>query len=148
MKRFLDLPPVWLFFFMCLHWLVVLMAQGQSANPFLRLLGLVFMLAGFILIIWAAIWFRREQTPIHPGHAPSALIQSGPFRFSRNPIYLGMAVIFCGFVVWTGQPLGFLLVPFFIGTITNRFIRHEEQRLRDAFGDEAERYLSQTRRWL
>ena len=110
--------------------------------------GAVFALAGFVLILWAALWFWRKRTTIEPHHDPSALIVEGPYRLSRNPIYLGMLAILTGAVLWQGA-LSPVPVPFaFAAILSRRFIEPEEAALRRAFGAEAERYLAATRRWL
>ncbi len=109
---------------------------------------MVLALAGLALIGWAALWFWRKKTTIEPHHAPTALIVEGPYRLSRNPIYLGLLAILTGAVVWLGT-LSAVPVPVaFAAILSRRFIEPEEATLRRAFGSEAERYLTATRRWL
>ncbi len=78
----------------------------------------------------------------------SALITSGIFARTRNPIYLGDALILTGLIlIWDAVPSS-ILIPAFVLLIQTRFILAEESRLRDAFGDEFLRYTASTRRWL
>ncbi|MBF9030147.1 isoprenylcysteine carboxylmethyltransferase family protein [Rhodobacterales bacterium HKCCE3408] len=118
------------------------------AGPVLRAVGIVIALAGVVLIGWSAYWFRRRRTKIEPHHDPLALIVEGPFRLSRNPIYLGMLAILTGQVLWLGALPGLLLPPLFFDILTRRFVLPEEARLRDGFGPAARRYMERTRRWL
>lgn len=147
MNKFPDLPPIWLLGAVALVW-----ALGRWL-PLWRLEGLwapgaALIFAGVVLIVWSALWFKRKRTSIEPGQKPKALIFEGPYRLSRNPIYLGMAVILTGAVVWAGAVSGLLVLPGFIAIITRRFIWWEEAALTAAFGAEAEAYLAATRRWV
>lgn len=144
LRGFPDLPPVWAAAAAAASWALARWAPLVALPPGM---GRVFFAAGLGLILWAGVWFWRKRTPIEPGHVPRALIVEGPYRINRNPIYTGLALILVG---W-GLSLGALsaLVPalVFPFVITARFITTEEAMLRAAFGAEAERYMSATRRW-
>lgn len=114
----------------------------------LSIVGWGLFAVGLVLIGWSAFWFWRRNTTIEPHHVPKTLIVEGPYQLSRNPIYLGMATILAGVIVWLGQLLCLALVPLFIMVMNRRFIIPEEATLRATFGDEAEIYLQATRRWL
>ncbi len=149
MKGFPDLPPIWFAGFCIVGWflareLPLVMAFG----PVFRLSGLVLIATGLAVIGWSALWFLKMKTTIEPHHDPSVLITEGPFRFSRNPIYLAMVAMLTGFVLWLGALSAVLLPGLFISVLTIRFILPEEARLVDAFGLEARRYMQVTRRWL
>ena len=92
--------------------------------------------------------FLRHRTPIEPHHTPNALISTGPFAITRNPIYVAMALMLAGWALWSGVVLGLVLVPLFRWIITRRFILDEEARLRAAFGPDADAYIANTRRWI
>jgi len=149
MHRFPDIPPVWLVGGLGLvaglwrWWPVADFGSGR-----LRLLGGALVVAGVVLIFASAFWFWRKHTSIEPGDTPRVLIRQGPYRLSRNPIYLGMVIILSGAVLASGSLSAVLIVPGFIVLISRRFIRSEEVMLRATFGAEAERYLAATRRWL
>lgn len=149
MKGFPDLPPVWLVMGLGLAWVMATyLPLVRLFGPVLQAVGIMLALAGFGLILWAALWFWRKQTTIEPHHEPRRLIVEGPYRLSRNPIYLGMLAILTGAVLWHGA-LSPLPLPFAFATImTRRFILPEEAALTRLFGAEAQAYLAATRRWL
>ncbi|WP_146174134.1 methyltransferase family protein [Litoreibacter ponti] len=148
MKGFPDLPPLWLVLFLMINWAVSTAIPGNPSAPVLDYVSWGLIGLGLALIAWSAIWFWRRKTPIEPHHTPKALIVEGPYRVSRNPIYLALVIILAGAVIGRGQPVCLILVPLFWGTLNRRFVLPEEQGLRDAFGAEAEAYLSRTRRWI
>ena len=117
-------------------------------GPALQAIGAALSIAGIGLIFWSAMWFLRKKTTIEPHESPTTLIVEGPYRVSRNPIYLGMVAILAGVVLWYGALSGVILPGIFVSVLSLRFIQPEEDGLRAAFGAEAEAYLSTTRRWL
>jgi protein-S-isoprenylcysteine O-methyltransferase Ste14 len=76
------------------------------------------------------------------------LVTTGIFSRSRNPIYLGDALVLAGLALRWEAPIALVLVPLFMGTITQRFIVPEENRLRVKFRADFARYCQKTRRWL
>lgn len=148
MKGFPDLPPLWLFLFLVANWGLAWIWPGVASGPVLDGLSWGLIGIGLALIVWAAVWFWRRKTTIEPHHDPQALIVEGPFRVSRNPIYLGLLVILLGAVIGRGQPLGLILVGLFFWVLDRRFAAPEEARLRAGFGAAAEAYFKATRRWL
>ncbi len=99
------------------------------------------------VIGWAAVEFRRHRTTILPLRQPTSLLERGPFRFSRNPIYLGMLLL--AFVPWLGWgAVGLLLAPaLFFGVINGAVIPHEERTLEAVFGGPFRAYCRRVRRW-
>ncbi|MBF9041742.1 isoprenylcysteine carboxylmethyltransferase family protein [Rhodobacterales bacterium HKCCE4037] len=149
MKGFPDLPPLWLALFMALGWgLARFLPVAGAPDPVLHRLGLLVACVGLGFIAWAALWFWKKKTTIEPHHAPETLIVEGPYRISRNPIYLGMVLILSGQVLWQGMLSPAVLIPLHVAVLTVRFILPEEAALVRAFGEEGERYLAGTRRWL
>ncbi len=143
------LPPIWLFLTMTLQYVLWIYAPGPELvpEPWNRLgVALVVLSAG--VVAYAAGLFRRERTPILPGEVPESLIARGPYRWSRNPIYLGMVATSTGFAVWLGTTVPFLPVVAFLGIIQTRFVAMEEKMLLERFGDDYESYRSKVRRWL
>lgn len=116
--------------------------QGASV-AFVALLG-----AG--VDFWALAAFRSARTTVNP-LAPdrsSAVVRSGPFRFSRNPMYVGMALLLLAWCLFLGNPLAVVVVFAFIGYITRFQIIPEERALLAKFGDTYATYLEEVRRWL
>lgn len=147
MPKWLDLPPIWLIAMMALAYLGAAMIAPWPNWPMPWLGGAV-MVAGVALAIWAALSFRAAKTTIIPHQTASALITTGAFAYSRNPIYLADATVLAGWCLIFGAALPFVLVILFVLIINARFIRPEEQRLGEAFGDEFAAYASKVRRWI
>ncbi|WP_322994797.1 isoprenylcysteine carboxylmethyltransferase family protein [Castellaniella sp.] len=109
----------------------------------LALLGVVVSLAGMAI-------FRRSGTtadPRQPAQA-SALVVSGIYGYSRNPMYLGILLILVGWAVFLGNPLSVLLLVAFVCYITRYQIVPEERLLQEKFADEFSAYKTKVRRWL
>lgn len=99
-------------------------------------------------MIWAWKLFQEKKTPIRPTDEPSTLVADGPFRFSRNPMYLGIILMLTGVAVWVGSlPMFLAPIAFFI-VLSIVFIPHEEKTLERIFGDAYRDYKSKVRRWL
>lgn len=144
----LDLPPLWLCLFLSVVWLM-----GQAlAAPLFGMAGTA--LAGGLLALGLGLMalalreMTRARTTFVPHRAPSRLVQSGVFRLSRNPIYLGDALVLLAGILWLDVPLALPLLPLFMLVIRERFIRDEEARLRAAFGVEFDDWATRVRRWL
>jgi protein-S-isoprenylcysteine O-methyltransferase Ste14 len=147
--KMIDIPPVWLAGFAVLAWLQPrLIPAGPPAGNTALWAGGALVGLGLALMA-AALWaFMRARTTPIPHQEPTALIASGIFRFTRNPIYLGDALVLAGLCIRWGAWTALLLVPLFILLIDRRFIRAEEARLARAFGPDFEAYAARTRRWL
>ncbi|MDG1529856.1 MAG: isoprenylcysteine carboxylmethyltransferase family protein [Paracoccaceae bacterium] len=116
--------------------------------PFIRLIAPMIMLCAMLLIVWSGFWFRRKTTRIEPRKQPTSLIVEGPYRLSRNPIYLAMVVMSFGFALWLSALSAILPAVGLVFVLKHRFILPEEAVLTDTFGDEAHAYIRQTRRWI
>jgi protein-S-isoprenylcysteine O-methyltransferase Ste14 len=110
--------------------------------------GGVLVTLGFLLRVWAAFHFYEQQMRVIVLVPQQHLITSGPYRYSRNPLYLGGNVfIFLGAVLLLGSPSGIALTALNI-LLVDFMIRREERQLAEVFGEEWERYRKQVRRWL
>jgi protein-S-isoprenylcysteine O-methyltransferase Ste14 len=145
----IDMPPVWLLAFM-----IAVYFQKQVWNPlgfdagFANFLGWVLILAGLAIFGWAFLQFRSHKTSVVPRNTPKAFIAAGPYKYSRNPIYLADAIVLLGFALIQGSATGILLVPVFTRIILIRFINGEEAGLKAAFPEEFAAFCSKTRRWI
>lgn len=150
MVKWIDMPPVWLAGFLGLAWVQpVLLPMGLGFGPvWADLLGGLLVGGGLVLIVMAAMEFRRYRTSIVPHETPDRLIQSGIFRRSRNPIYLGDALILAGLILRWDAVLSLPLIPVFAWIIEARFIIPEENRMRRTFRMDFARYCEKTRRWV
>lgn len=110
----------------------------------------VLALLGAGLDLWALFAFRSARTtvnPLAPGRS-SAVVLAGPYRFSRNPMYLGMALLLLAWCVFLGNPLTAVSVVLFCAYITRFQILPEERALLAKFGAPYASYLSEVRRWI
>ena len=150
MKNYIDLPPVWLAAALCIAWLQKThFDHGLSFGPvWADLLGGLLVGAGLVLIALAAYEMRRHRTTIIPHRDPDALVTSGIFKRSRNPIYLADSLILTGMILYWDAVLSLPLIPVFVWWIEKHFILAEEKRLRRNFRANFARYEKQTRRWL
>lgn len=142
-------PPMYLGIAVLLMVGLHYVAPGKQIipRPF-RYLGVVPFAIGLWLILWVNAIFRRVGTTIKPFEESSVLVVEGPFRISRNPIYLGMLLALFGVGVLLGSLTPLLMVPTFAFLLDARFIRAEEGILTKTFGRRFEDYMSRVRRWL
>ncbi|MEM6577830.1 MAG: isoprenylcysteine carboxylmethyltransferase family protein [Pseudomonadota bacterium] len=147
--KWVDLPPVWLAATLVLIWLQArFFSFGPGFGAWAAGAGSLLVAVGVIFIA-AALWeMRRHRTTPVPHRVPSALVTSGVFAWSRNPIYLGDALILTGLILRWDATLSLILVPVFIKLIGTRFILPEEARCQVAFGEAFRSYMSRTRRWI
>ncbi len=110
--------------------------------------GLLCLLPAAALAAPGARALLRRGTTINPFGDPTALVTDGPFRFSRNPLYLSLALLLLGVAVFLGSLTAFLAIPAFVGAINVLFIVPEEAKLAAAFGDAYRDYCRRVRRWL
>jgi protein-S-isoprenylcysteine O-methyltransferase Ste14 len=148
--KWIDMPPVWLILFIALAWgQATYYPMGLSFGyTWAGLLGGVLVGGGLILMALAFAEFRKARTTVIPHNTPSALIQSGIFSRTRNPIYLGDALILAGLILRFDAVLALPLVPIFVWVIERRFIVPEEGRMRREFRKTFALYEKKVRRWV
>ena len=118
------------------------------ATPPWTALGWLFIAFGIGAVAAMAEKFRRAGTTFIPYQDSTALVQGGLYRFSRNPMYLGMLDVLLGGALLSGS-LSPFLAPLLFVPVMNRFvIAVEERMLEETFGDEYRAYKQQVRRWL
>lgn len=150
MMKWIDIPPVWLCAALAIAWWQKTHHDfGLSFGPaWADLLGGLLVGGGIVLIALAAYEMRRHRTTILPHETPDALVTSGIFKRSRNPIYLADSLILTGMILYWDAVLSLPLIPLFIWWTEKHFILAEEKRLRRNFRADYARYEKQTRRWL
>jgi len=111
-------------------------------------LGILLIVFGGVINFWTDNIFKKEKTTVNPYEKPSILIVSGPFRFSRHPMYLGMVVILLGVAVLLGSLTTFIFPIIFIILMQILFIPTEEKNLEIAFGYKYLDYKKKVRRWI
>ncbi len=104
--------------------------------------------AGLLLVGWALWTFWRARTGILPHRPASELLARGPYAFSRNPMYVALALLYVGMALWAGTSWPILLLPAVLWTLGRVVIRREEAYLSRAFGEAYAIYKTRVRRWL
>jgi protein-S-isoprenylcysteine O-methyltransferase Ste14 len=128
-----------------LHYLIPVMILVPKPYSYL---GAVLMLLGLALMTWAAMLFRKVGTSFQLQGESSVLVTSGPFRFSRNPMYLGMLIWLMGLAVLLGSLVVFVF-PFLFFLLANLFIIPlEEKSMEQTLGKQFIEYKQRVRRWL
>ena len=111
-------------------------------------LGWVLAAAGVALAASAIALFRRAGTSPVPIQPTTALVVQGPYRFTRNPMYVGLAALYAGVTLLVDSLWPLLLLPVVLVVIRWRVITREEAYLERKFGDAYRAYTTRVRRWL
>jgi protein-S-isoprenylcysteine O-methyltransferase Ste14 len=149
MKRTKLMPPVFLWtHLIAMVGLHFLWPVTQLINSPYRYFGIVPIGIGMWLNVWADRLFKQRETTVRPFEESSALILDGPFRFSRNPMYLGMVAAIIGVAIVLGSLVAFIAPVAFYLTMSVAFICHEEKAMEDTFGQEYLNYRNRVRRWI
>ena len=113
-------------------------------------IGTLLLLLGFVILISAVRLFRNDKTTVNPLSPEQAtkLVTNGIFKYSRNPMYLGMAFVLGSIAAFYNPIGGIILIALFFVYITKFQIIPEERAMRDLFSDEFDRYIKVTRRWF
>ena len=146
-------PPILIALCLIASWCL---EQGQAwpILPATRWHGLraalsgALILGGVGLVLYCARLFKRAQTPIQPWRPTSDIITSGPYRYSRNPIYLGIAIAGAGIALAFNSWWMLFGVLAFALIANKHVIEREEEYLERKFGEAYSSYRSETRRWL
>jgi protein-S-isoprenylcysteine O-methyltransferase Ste14 len=96
--------------------------------------------------LWAAAWLRRAGAPIRPGGPPRVLVDEGPYRLGRHPMYLGTALLLLGLALGLGVPLLGAAAALFAGVVATVHVPHEEAHLVARFGGWYRDYAAAVRR--
>jgi protein-S-isoprenylcysteine O-methyltransferase Ste14 len=143
-------PPVWTLAYVLIAAALSYWA-GWPRIPGLPLVALAVLLvvAGISLSAAGVVLFRREDTEINPASATNRkLVTSGPYGFTRNPMYLGLVLITLGIAFWVGAWPMFLAPIATFATANWVHIPFEEAKMRRQFGAEFDAYVGRVRRWI
>jgi len=111
-------------------------------------LGAILVAAGLLMTALSARRFVRSHTGLIPFTPATTLVTGGFYRFTRNPMYLGMLIILVGMAIYLGSFTPWILPPAFWLVIRQRFVIPEEAFLRDALGQPYIEYCQRVRRWI
>ncbi len=149
MVKRIIFPPIWLVF-----GLVAIFALNEwSVGPRFtsteaQIVGGIVIFLGLALLLLAGGLFKRAGTDLVPFKNVSALVTTGVYRMTRNPMYLGMATLLLGTAITVGIAVAIIVPIVFMLIIQFRFILPEEEMLRGIFPDDFPEYCTRVRRWI
>jgi protein-S-isoprenylcysteine O-methyltransferase Ste14 len=132
--------------FLALFW--PLKIDGAGVSVFQSALGVALLAGGLGLMAWALVRFRRARTPIVPIAPARLVVMTGPFRLTRNPMYLGLTAGHLGLALVLNHSWAVIVLPLVLIALSVYVIEREEAHLAATFGDDYARYRQAVRRWL
>ncbi|MEO8910127.1 MAG: isoprenylcysteine carboxylmethyltransferase family protein [Gemmatimonadaceae bacterium] len=146
-------PVPWVFI---LAYLIGLVAElfvpvGIASPVFSRIgfpAGLCLVAVGMAFALSALAIFRKRSTTTIPHAKPTSLATSGPYRFTRNPMYVGLTLIYIGVAGTRAEIWPLILLPLVLVYVNFVVIPFEERRMQDVFGDDCGSYRTRVRSWL
>lgn len=147
--RSLHLPPTY-------HLMaIIVMIALNSIFPLKEIilapynyLGFTFVLIGTGMSLGGAFMFGKAKTPIIPFKKSTRLLTTGLYRYTRNPMYLGMILVLIGVFILLGSITPFLVIPPFVWLMQRKFVAVEERHLEETFGEQYRAYKQTVRRWI
>lgn len=121
---------------------------GNTMRFSLPWVGASLGLAGFFVMMWAWLLFKQQDLALCPTAQTEHITTEGPFRFTRNPMYLGMVLLMLGLSLYIGTLPFYISTTIFFAVLNVVFCPYEENKLAKAFGDEYIHYSARVRRWL
>jgi Putative protein-S-isoprenylcysteine methyltransferase len=141
-------PPILALLLLLVSGILTAILPAPVRIPAARLIGIVFLLIGFITSFSGFSAFRKAGTSVRPGDEPSKLVVSGPFRVTRNPMYLGIELVLIG-AFFLSKSLFFLIPPIVFFLLMHSLqIPFEEKLMAEHFGETYREYRRRVRRWL
>lgn len=143
-------PPLWTLIYLVIAALISA-AAGWPRLPGLPIawLGVALVVIGVALSVSAAMLFRREGTELNPiSPTNSKLVTSGPFQYTRNPMYLSLVILSLGVAIWIGAWPMFLAPIATFATANWGHIPFEEAKMRRQYGEAYDAYTRKVRRWV
>jgi protein-S-isoprenylcysteine O-methyltransferase Ste14 len=142
-------PPIWLVIGLVVIFLCnSLFPIARFTGSFGWYLGGFALLLGLVMLVHAAGMFKAAETDLVPFQSVTALVTTGIYRVTRNPMYLGMTLVLLGTAITVGVVSALLVPLVFMAIIEIRFIRPEEEMLRGLFGEDYTAYCKEVRRWI
>ena len=149
----MHVPVPWIFVLtflagVGLQYLVPLSIKAAYILRISRTAGIVLVIAGVVLAFSGLRIFRAARTTTVPFEEPTRLVTWGPYRFTRNPMYVGLTLTYVGVAGIQAQTWPLLLLPLLAIYVRQVVIPVEESRLGEVFGDAYEQYRARVRRWI
>ncbi|MEM9320898.1 MAG: isoprenylcysteine carboxylmethyltransferase family protein [Pseudomonadota bacterium] len=131
-----------------LEWLAPLGVLPPPGAPALLVFGIILLAAAIGVALWGIATFRAGGTNVDPRQPALRLVEGGPFRFTRNPMYLGMVLFQLGLALAASLDWSVMLAPLLWGVLHFGVVLREEAYLTAKFGAPYTEFLTRTRRWL
>jgi protein-S-isoprenylcysteine O-methyltransferase Ste14 len=145
-------PPILFVLGIGVAWLigraVPLPLAPDTLRPVSLLAGYVAIVFASATITWALVTFRLADTGIYPNQPATSIVARGPYRFSRNPMYVGLTALNLGVALVANSLWMVAAIPVVLWLLTVLVIRREEAYLSSAFGETYAEYRRSVRRWL
>jgi protein-S-isoprenylcysteine O-methyltransferase Ste14 len=113
-----------------------------------RYFGIIIIALGFSLSLGSGIFFRKLGTNPRPGSKANLIVTKGPFKFTRNPMYLGLITMLIGISILLGTFAPLVAIPIVFIILHTQFVLREEKWMEEWFGESYLEYKSKTPRWL
>ena len=110
--------------------------------------GMILAGAGLLLMFWGLATFHAHRTAVFPNRPAAHIVREGPYRYTRNPMYTGMTVAYCGLTLLINAVWPLLMLPIVLVLLVRLVISREERYLASAFPSEYAEYRRKVRRWL
>ena len=146
-------PAIFIVAFLIGLWLegamyrVRMIGTDPAPRP-LIMVGATLITAGVLVALWGVVTFRHHRTAVLPFYPARNLVRTGPYRFTRNPMYLGMTLAHIGGAVALNAMWPLILLPMALVFLYTTVIRKEEAHLTQAFPREYADYIARVRRWI
>ncbi|HZJ96167.1 MAG TPA: isoprenylcysteine carboxylmethyltransferase family protein [Thiopseudomonas sp.] len=144
----LPAPVVYLAFFLLAWGLSSLWPFPLPSTPWTWFFGWAAIDAGMLLMLWTAWLMLWRKTTLNPYGKPQQLLTEGPFRVTRNPIYVADTLLYIGAALLFADLWVWILLPIVVLAVSIGVIRHEERLLMQHFGEDYRDYMGKVRRWL
>ena len=128
-----------------LHWYLKMGERIRFSRPWI---GALIGLAGFLIMMWAWLLFKQLDLAVCPTAQTSHITEKGPYRFTRNPMYLGFVLMMAGLALSIGTLPFYLAAIIYFAILNFLFCPYEEIKLMKAFGNEYQKYRNRIRRWI
>lgn len=142
-------PPYIAFTLLFLSWLVdYLFPQFRVVSGNYRYIGIFILISGLLVTFYSFYLFKKNKTPILPGKKPTFVVISGPYKFTRNPMYLGVTIGLFGASLYIENLLSLLSPLIFFLVMNFKFVPFEEKLMEQLFGEKYLDYKKKVRRWI
>ena len=142
-------PPHIAFLLLILAWLLDYeFSQFKFLTGNIRYFGVLILILGLSLTFYSFYLFKKNKTPIIPGTKPTFVVMQGSYKFTRNPMYLGVTIALIGIAFYLGNLLSFISPIIFFVIINMVYVPFEEKLMENIFGKRYLDYKKKVRRWV